>query len=114
MTVHTLGGPHRPHLRLAVPPEAEPIADDETARTQIQEHWKAAKAEFSTLLGAMAPHNLRWLITGPTTDRARGLMRGDFRGMASAAREIATSALRLADHLDRAAAVYDRREGGRS
>lgn len=103
------------HLRIADPPALAPIEDDATALATIGDHWKAAVAEYATLLGTTTPPNLRWLIVGARGPGAPsgGMRRAHFRGMADAARQIAASANRLADHLQRAADVYDRRDNGR-
>lgn len=108
-----LGRPARAHLRLAEEPGPAPISDDKTAMAEINDRWKAARDEYATLLGIMAPHNLMWLVGTSKKLPAGGLRRGAFRGMATAARDIAASATRVADLLQGAADVYDRREAGR-
>ena len=99
----------RPFLRLADERERAPIDDDETAMTELKEHWAAARSEYSALLGIVSPINLRWLITNTHSFPRGGLVRGHFNGMADAARDIAARATALADHLQRAADIYDRR-----
>jgi len=96
----------RSRFRVVEQTELEPISDDETALGELNVHWRAAKAAYADLLARTGmAGNLRWLITNPP----HPLARGGFSGMAKTAREIATAASALADHLERGARVFDRR-----
>lgn len=93
-------------FRIVSETEVAPITDDETATAELNTLWKAAQKSYSDLLGKVGmAGNLRWLITAPP----HPLVRGSFSGMAKTAREIAAQATALADDLDHAANVYDRR-----
>lgn len=96
-------------LRVVDDAATAPIADDETAKAELDALWKDARQAYADLFAKVGSNgmagNLRWLISGPPHE----LRRANFAGMAKSAREIAAQATALADHLERAAGVYDRR-----
>lgn len=92
------------NLRIVPPTAEDPIASDEEAIDLVQVHWIGARDAYSLILSAVGSHYLRRMITGKGK-----VSQWQLAQMAKEARAIAAHATTLAEHLEHAAAVFDRR-----
>lgn len=92
------------NLRVVPPTPEEPIATDKEAIDLVQLHWIGARDAYSLILGGVGSHYLRRMITGKGT-----VTQWQLTQMAKEARAIAAHATTVAEHLEHAESVFDRR-----
>lgn len=92
------------NLRVVPPAPDHPIATDEEAISLIQASFRDAQDAYSLVVGVIGSPRLRRLIhnTGHVS-------RWQIDQMAKEARSMAAQATRMAEHLENAATVFDRR-----